>query len=106
MLSYADTLAKAGFDNVEATVRKRRILFAGFMARLGSESLPKRVMFGEVGGGKGCLRRQEQDWKDCLEHDIRLFNMLTEANQWALAAKKSGKRFRRVEEAAEQYMKR
>ena len=35
-----------------------------------------------------------------------MFNLLTETKQWMLAAKNSGKRFRRVEEAAEQYMKR
>ena len=34
-------------------MRKRRILFAGFVARMGEESLPQRVMFGELFGGKG-----------------------------------------------------
>ena len=34
MLSYADALAKAGCENVEATVRNRRILSARFVARI------------------------------------------------------------------------
>ena len=34
MLSYADALAKTGCENVETTVRKRRTLFAGFVARI------------------------------------------------------------------------
>ena len=41
-----------------------------------------------------------------LEHDLSLFNLPSEAKHWTLAAKKPGEWFRRVEEAAEQYMKR
>ena len=46
------------------------------------------------------------DWMGCLERDLSLFNLPTEAQHWTLGAKKPGERFRRVEEAAEQYMKR
>ena len=53
MLSSADALAKIGFENVETTVRKRRVLFARFVARMDNERLPKRVMFEEVDGGNG-----------------------------------------------------
>ena len=53
MLSHADALAKTGCENVGTTVRKRRILSAGFVAHMGSERLPKRVMFWELEGGKG-----------------------------------------------------
>ena len=38
-----------------------------------------------------------------FERDLSLLNLPIEEKQWTLAAKKSGKRFRRVEEAAEQY---
>ena len=56
VLSYVDALAKTDCENVETTVRKRRILFAGFVARMGNERLPKRVsdVWG-TGGGKGYL---------------------------------------------------
>ena len=33
-------------------MRKRGILFAGFLARMGEERLPQRVMFGELVGGR------------------------------------------------------
>ena len=56
VLSYADAFVKTGCENVETTVRKRRI----------------------------------------LEHDPSLFNLHTESKQWMLAAKNSGKWFRRV----------
>ncbi|CAN0377621.1 unnamed protein product, partial [Laminaria digitata] len=93
-------------ENVETTVRKRRILFAGFVARTGDERLPRRVMYGEVEGGKGYLGGQEQDWMGCLEQDLSLFNLPTEAKHSTLATKKPGKWFRRVEEAAQKYMER
>ena len=60
-LSYADALAKTDSESVEAIVRKRRILFAGFVARMGEERLPQRVMFGEFVGGKGYSGGQEKD---------------------------------------------
>ena len=58
-LSYADALAKTDCENVETTVRKRRIFFAGFVARMGNERLPKRVMFGELEGEKGSVGGQQ-----------------------------------------------
>ena len=45
-LSYADALAQTDSESVETIVRKRKILFAGFVARVGGERLPQRVMFG------------------------------------------------------------
>ena len=39
-LSYADAFAKTASESIEAIVRKRRILFAGFVARIGEERLP------------------------------------------------------------------
>ena len=49
---------------------------------------------------------QEKDWMVYLERDLSLFNLPIEEKQYTLAAKKSGTWFKRVEEAAEQYMKR
>ena len=106
MLSYADALAETGCENVDTTVRKRRILFAGFVDSMDNERLPKRAMFGEVEGGKGYSGGQEQDWMGCLEHDLSLFNLSNEVKHWKLAAKNPGEWFRRVEESTEQYMKR
>ena len=64
-MSYADALGKAAFDSVETIVRKRRILFAGFIARVGEERLPERVMFRELLEGKVYSAAQEID---CLVH--------------------------------------
>ena len=52
-LSYAQALKKTGCQSVEATIRQRRLLFAGAMARQPAGRLPKRLMDGKlVGGGK------------------------------------------------------
>ena len=44
---------KTGSESTEATLRRRRILFAGFVERMEDTRLPKRVMFGELAGGAG-----------------------------------------------------
>ena len=44
----------------EATLRRRRILFAGFVARMEDTRLSKCVMFGELVGGAGCVGGQEK----------------------------------------------
>ena len=59
--SYADSLAKTASESIEATVRKRRILLAGFVARMGEERLPQRVVFEELVGGKGHSGGQEKE---------------------------------------------
>ena len=98
-LLYADALAQTDSESVEAIVRKRRILFAGFVARMGEERLPQRVMFGEFVGGKGYTGGQEKDWMDHLKEDMSVFGMKFEG--WQKAAQKAGRWFRRVEEGAE-----
>ena len=74
-LSYADALVKTASENIEAIVRKRRILFAGFVARMGEERLPQRVMFGELVGGKGYSGGQEKNWLVHLKEDMSVFGM-------------------------------
>ena len=45
-ISYLDTLLKTGSESIEATLRRRRILLAGFVACMEDTRLPKCVMFG------------------------------------------------------------
>ena len=53
ILSHAHAPLRTDSESVETTVRRRRILFAGFVAPMGEERLPRRAMFGEMLGGKG-----------------------------------------------------
>ena len=64
ILSYANALLKTDSESVETTVRGRRIFFAGFVARMGEERRPRRVMFEEMFGGKG--------YSGGLVHGVRL----------------------------------
>ena len=93
-LSYADALAKTASESIEATVRKRRILFARFVAHIEEEHLPQRVMFGELVGGKDYSGVQEKDWIAHLKEDMSAFEMKFEG--WRKAAQKAGRLFRRV----------
>ena len=61
-ISYLDTLFKTGSESIEATLRRRQILFAGFVARMENTRLPKSVIFGELVGGAGCVGGQGKEW--------------------------------------------
>ena len=50
-----------GGESIEATLRRRRILFTEFVARMEDTRLPKRLMFGELVGGAGCVEDQEKE---------------------------------------------
>ena len=56
-ISYLDTLMKTESESIKATLRRRRNLFAGFVAHMEDTRLPKCVMFGELVGGAGCEGR-------------------------------------------------
>ena len=49
----APSFIKTGSESIEATLRRRRILFAGFVTRIEDTRLPKCVMFRELVGGRG-----------------------------------------------------
>ena len=84
ILSYVNALLRTDFDSVERTVRRRK--FAGFVARMGEERLPRRVMFGEMLGGKGYSGGQEWNWMKDLEEDLKAFGIKLEG--WREAAQK------------------
>ena len=62
------------------------MLFAGFVARMGEERLPRRVMFGEMLGFKSYSGGQEWDWMKDLEEDLEAFGIKFEV--WREAAQK------------------
>ena len=73
-LSYAQALKKTGCQSVEATVRQRRLLFAGAMARQLAGRLPKQLTDGKlVGGEEPRKERPEPNWLDCLKDDFQAF---------------------------------
>ena len=74
-ISYLDTLIKTVSESTEATLRRRRFLFAGFVARMEDTRLPKCVVFGEIVGGAGCVGGLEKEWMGCFLDDLRAFGI-------------------------------
>ena len=73
-LSYAQALKKTGCQSLETTIRQRRLLFAGAMARQPAGRLPKRLMDGKLVGGEDPGKgRPEQNLMDCLKDDFQAF---------------------------------
>ena len=101
-ISYLDTLVKTGSESIEATLRRRRILFAGFVARMEDTILPKCVMFGEMVGGAGYVGGQEKEWMECFLDDLRAFGI--NADQWTTAAQDEREWRRTAEQGAEHFM--
>ena len=101
-VSYVNTLIKTGSENIEATLRRRRILFAGFVARMENTRLPKCEIFGEIVVGAGCVGGQEKEWMGCFLDDLRAFGI--NADQWTTAAQDEGEWRRVAERGAEHFM--
>ena len=95
---YFDTLIKTGSESIEATLRRRRMLFAGFVAHMEDTRLLKWLMFGELVGGAGCLGGQEKEWMECFLDDLRAFGI--NADQRTTAAQDEGERRRTAEQGA------
>ena len=83
-ISYLDTLIKTRSESTEASLRRRWILFAGFVAHMEDIRLLKCVMFGEFGEGAGCVGGQEKGWVGYFLDDLRAFGI--NADQWTTAA--------------------
>ena len=72
-MSYAKSLKKTGSQSVEATIRQRRLLFAGALARQGDKRLPKRLLFAErlEGGEEPGPSQPTQHWQQSLRDDFK-----------------------------------
>ena len=101
-ISYLDTLIKTGSESIEVTLRRRRILFAGFVARIEDTRLPKCVIFGELVGGAGCVGDQKKEWMGCFLDDLSAFGI--NANQWTTAAQDEWEWNMTAEQGAERFM--
>ena len=59
-ISYLNTPIKTRSESFEATLRRRWILLAEFVARMKNTRLPKCAMLGELVRGSGCVGSQEK----------------------------------------------
>ncbi|CAB1113710.1 unnamed protein product [Ectocarpus sp. CCAP 1310/34] len=107
-LSYAQALIQAGCEEtIEATVRKRRLCFAGFVMRMEDNRLPKRMLLGAMAGGTGYRGGQESDWVYRLGEDLVAFGMKEEkeGGRWKESAKDQEAWYDKIEDGAAWFMR-
>ena len=64
---YANVLKKTRCDSIETTIRVRRLVSAGDVARHSESQLPSRLMFTTVTGGASLkLVGQPNTWEKCF----------------------------------------
>ncbi|CAB1102284.1 unnamed protein product [Ectocarpus sp. CCAP 1310/34] len=107
-LSYAQALIQAGCEEtIEATVRKRRLCFTGFVMRMEDNRLPKRMLLGAMAGGTGYRGGQESDWVSCLGEDLAASTWETKrkGGKWKESAKDPEVWYNKVEDGAAWFMR-
>jgi len=98
-LSYAETLLRTVCEEtIEATVRKRRWCFAGFVVGKEDDRLLKRVLRGG----------QENDWVSHLGEDLVAFGMEDEKDggRWQTSALEQEEWFGKIEDGVAWFMRR
>ena len=83
-------------------MRRRRILFVSFVARMEDTRLPKCVIAGELVGSAGCVGGLGKECMGCFLDDLRAFGI--NANQWTTAAQDEGGWRKTAEQGAERSM--
>ena len=81
---FLNTLTKTGSESIEEIIRKGRILFVGFVARMEDTRLPKCEMFEELVECADCVRRQGNEWMGDFLDDFRAVGI--NVGQWTTAA--------------------
>ena len=71
-------------ESTEATLRRRRTLFAGFVARMEDTRLPRCVMFGQLVGSAGCVGDARKRVDGVFPGRPQIFGI--SAEQWTTAA--------------------
>ena len=76
MITYNRALEIIRCENIETTLRTRRLLCAGTLIRMSGGRLPKRIMFGNLEGAVRRGRdRKENKWTHCVQSGIRAFGI-------------------------------
>jgi len=70
---------------LENEVRKLRLRWAGHVRRLPNTRLPKKILFGDVAGGKCKRGRKPINWIKCVEDDCEVVGIST--SNWPAKAK-------------------
>jgi hypothetical protein len=74
--SYSSILKEYGCVSMEATLKWRRLKWAGSVMRMGDNRLPKIMMFGELVGGVRSVGGQIRQWRTELLQDMTDFGWI------------------------------
>ena len=70
-------LDRAGVPDVEMVVRKMQLMWAGHVARMSDDRIPKQLLFGELTTGTITVGRPLLRWKDSLKDTLKQANIST-----------------------------
>lgn len=101
-MSYAEVLELTKCECIEATIRKRRLRYAGELARMKSSRLQLQLLLGEVEGGKRKAGRGTKDWTQCLREDLNKFKI--PATTWISTAQSEKAWLKEIDEGTSRFM--
>ena len=70
-------LDRAGVPDIEMVVRKMQLRWAGHVARMSDDRIPKQLLFGELTTGTRTVGRPLLRWKDSLKDTLKQANIST-----------------------------
>ena len=70
-------LDRAGVPDIEMIVRKMQLRWAGHVARMSDNRIPKQLLFGELTIGTRTVGRPLLRWKDSLKDTLKQSNIST-----------------------------
>ena len=73
-ISYREVLRITKCETLGTLIRRRRLTFAGHIARMKDGRLPKLLLLSEFAGGKG-RRGAKKTWRTCLADDLNTFSI-------------------------------
>ena len=79
-----EVLARAGLPSIHTLLIKAQLRWAGHVARMSDNRLPKKLMFGELQSGKRRVGGPKKRYKDTLKASLKSFNI--EPDTWEQAA--------------------
>ncbi len=104
LIAYHELLERTDCESIEATIRRRRLLWAGKIVRMDDSRLPKVMLFGELDAGRRRDGGQTKTWRQCLMDDLKKFQI--DSKTWTDVAADEEVWLSLVDESAAGFMQR